>query len=371
MKGFSIVILSVFIFGSSFLPLQMEDLRSLYSRPVSEWPRPTIDSGVVWSEFTSLPRIDTSYFRKMAEPKIELGKMLFFDPILSGSGQISCSSCHNPQTSWADRVNVPVGHDHLEGPRNTPSLLNVHARKTLFWDGRVNSLEEQAISPIEAHHEMNMIADKLPLKIAQKKDYKALFAKAYGSEEITMDKVVGALADFQRTLTSRRSRFDEFVDGKYALLNDKEIKGLHLFRTKARCMNCHSGPMFTDEGFHNIGLTYYKRKYEDLGRFEITKDPEDVGKFRTPSLRDVMNSEPWMHNGLFGDMMGIINIYNSGMHMNDPTPAKKAADPLYPFADPLLKPLKLDLEEREALVAFLHAVTATQYKMKRPEQLPR
>lgn len=371
MKWFSIFALSLFIFGSSFLPLQEENLRALYSRPVSEWPKPTIDSGVVWAEMSSLPKTDSSYFTKMAKPKIELGKMLFFDPILSGSGQISCSSCHNPQTSWGDRVSVPVGHDHLEGPRNTPSLLNVYARKTMFWDGRVNSLEEQAESPIAAHHEMNMIVDKLPMKLSQNAGYKALFKNAYGTDEITMPKLTGALAEFQRTLTSRRSRFDEFVDGKYTLLNDQEIRGLHLFRTKARCMNCHNGQFLTDEDFHNIGLTYYKRKYEDLGRYVVTKNPDDVGKFRTPSLRDVMNTDPWMHNGLFGDITGILNMYNSGMHMIDPKPDQKAADPLYPVTDRLLKPLKLDAGEKEDLVAFLRAITATQFKMKRPESLPR
>src|SRR5690606_31013123 len=144
----------------------------------------------------------------------------------------------------------------------------------------------------------------------------------------------------------------------------------HLFRTKARCMNCHFGPYFTDEQFHNIGLTYYKRKYEDLGRYGVTNDPEDVGRFRTPSLRDVMHNDPWMHNGLFSNIMGIVNIYNSGMHMIDPSPEEKAADPLHPFTDPILRPLELTDDEKEAVVAFLGAITATQYRMQRPE-LPR
>jgi cytochrome c peroxidase len=371
MKRFSIIALLIFITGSAFLPGQVEDLRALYSRPVSQWPKPTIDSGVVWNEFASLPKTDTSYFRRMAQPKVDLGRMLFFDPVLSGSGQISCSSCHDPQTSWADHLSVPIGHDHLEGPRNTPSLLNIHSRKLMFWDGRANSLEEQAFSPIEAHHEMNMVIGKLPAKLAEYKGYRELFQKAYNSEEITVQGIVGALAEFQRTITSRRSRFDEFVDGKHSILNDKEIEGLHIFRTKGRCMNCHNGQFFTDEDFHNIGLTYYKRKYQDLGRYVVTKDPADVGKFRTPSLRDVMNTDPWMHNGLFGDIHGIINMYNSGMHMIDPTEQQKKEDPLYPVTDPLLKPLKLNKVEIEALAAFMGAITATQYKMKRPEQLPR
>ena len=186
-----------------------------------------------------------------------------------------------------------------------------------------------------------------------------------------MDEVLQALAAFQRTLKSRRSRFDEFLDGSYKALNNQEIHGLHLFRNKARCMNCHHGQFFTDEQFHNIGLTYYKRKYEDLGRFRITGHAEDVGKFRTPSLRDVMNTDPWMHNGLFWNMTGLLNLYNSGMQMNTATEEQKAADPLYPVTDPLMQKLNLSKEEIAAIEAFMHSITATKYRMRRPESLPR
>jgi len=349
----------------------VDSLRNLYSRTVDQWPKPQIDKGINWTEFKSLPKTDTSYFSKMEQPKVALGKLLFFDPILSGSSQISCSSCHNPQTSWADKLSVSVGNDHLTGNRNTNSLLNVYARKTLFWDGRAKSLEEQAISPIGAHNEMAMDLTKLIPKLKAISGYRELFKKAYGKEDFSMPEVLGALASFQKTLTSRRSRFDEFLDGRYTVLNDQEIEGLHLFRTKARCMNCHNGQFFTDEGFHNIGLTYYKRKYEDLGRYNVTKDPNDVGKFRTPSLRDVMNTNPWMHNGLFDNITGVLNMYNSGMQMNTATPAQKLADPMYPVTDPLLKKLNLSKEEIQSIVSFLQAITATQYKMQRPDKLPR
>jgi len=347
------------------------DVPALYRRPVGEWPAPQIDSGVQWTEFSSLPKVPDNYSEIMASPVLLLGKYLFFDPILSGSNQISCSSCHNPQTSWADKSTVPVGHDHREGRRNTPSLLNVHARKTLFWDGRARTLEEQALEPIEAHHEMNMELAKLVPKLKAIPAYNDLFVNAFGDEDWSMPEVMKALAAFQRTLTSRRSRFDEFLDGNYNVLSDPEIRGLHLFRTKARCMNCHNGQFFTDEDFHNIGLTYYKRKYEDLGRYEVTKNPEDVGRFRTPSLRDVMNTDPWMHNGLFWNMTGLLNMYNSGMQMNSATPEQKAADPLYPVTDPLMRPLGLTKAETRDIEAFLHAITATKYRMRRPEKLPR
>ncbi|MDH5826664.1 cytochrome-c peroxidase [Sphingobacterium sp. SG20118] len=351
---------------------EQEDLRSIYSQPISNWPKPTLDEGVAYNEFQSLPRIDTSYFRKMEQPIVKLGKMLFFDPILSGSNQISCSSCHNPQNSFGDHVTVPVGNDHIEGPRHTPSLLNVHARKTLFWDGRATSLEEQALSPIEAHHELDMALDKLIPKLKAIPGYRQLFKEAYGEDEdFSMPEVLHALAEFQRTIQSKRSRFDEFLDGKTTALSDQEIKGMHLFRTKARCMNCHNGQYLTDESFHNIGMTYYKRKYQDLGRYEITKNVEDVGRFRTPSLRDVGSTAPYMHNGLMPNLLGVVNIYNSGMHMIDPSAEQKANDPLYPVTDPLLKKLDLTTDETKSIVAFLEAMTAASYRMPRPEKLPR
>lgn len=354
--------------GNTFLD---SGIVALYKRPLALWPEPSIDSGVYWEEFSSLPKIDSSYFSLMERPDVVLGKYLFFDPILSGSNQISCSSCHNPQTSWADKLTVPIGHDHREGTRNTPSLLNVYARKTFFWDGRARSLEAQALAPIEAHHEMNMDLTKLIPKLKAIPAYNELFMAAYGDEDYSIPEVLKALAAFQRTLTSRRSRFDEFVDGNYKALSDQEIRGLHLFRNKARCMNCHSGKFFTDEAFHNIGLTYYKRKYQDLGRYEITKDPNDVGKFRTPSLRDVMNTDPWMHNGLFWDMTGLLNMYNSGMQMNSPKPGDKEKDPMYPVTDPLMKKLNLSKDEIQDIKAFLESITATKYRMHRPDQLPR
>ncbi len=366
-----ILLIVFFIICSAFLQEQQKSLRQLYSRPITEWPKPTIDDGVNWQEFKSLAKLDTSYFSLMERPDIKLGKILFFDPILSGSNQISCSSCHNPQTSWADHLTVSIGHDHQEGDRNTISLLNVHARKSMFWDGRVKTLEEQALSPIEAHNEMAMDLTKLIPKLKAIAGYRKLFKEAYDDEDFSMPELLQALAAFQRTLTSRRSRFDEFIDGKHNAMTDLEIQGLHLFRTKARCMNCHYGEFLTDEAFHNIGLTYYKRKYEDLGRYTVTKNPADVGKFRTPSLRDVMNTSPWMHNGLFDNMIGILNIYNSGMLMNNPKTPEQHADPMFPRTDPLLKQLHLTKEEIQAIASFLEAATASKYKMSRPESLPR
>lgn len=346
-------------------PAYIEIIES-YKKPIAQWPKPTIDSGVDWVEFGSIQR-DTAFFTTQELPEVQLGKMLFFDPKLSQSNQISCSTCHDPEMGWTDRRKVALGHDHLEGMRNTPSLYNIGNRKAFFWDGRATSLEEQAEGPLSAHNEMAMDVHLLPKKIHKIKAYKPLFKAAYGDERVTYERIVSALATFQRTIKSQPSRVDQFVDGKYNAMTDQEIYGMHLFRTKGRCMNCHHGPDLTDDKFHNIGLTYYNRKFQDLGRYEITKDPEHVGQFKTPSLRDLLLTRPWMHNGFFDNLEGIVNIYNSGMHMIDPTPEKKEADPLYPFTDPLMQPLKLDREEVKAIVAFLESLSGSRYKMKRPD----
>ena len=372
--SFSILFIGLIYILLSFSAAFSEKLassnwREIYSKPTSQWPKPTIDDGVQWQEFESLA-IDTSYYDTMENPKVILGQLLFFDPKLSGSNQVSCSSCHDPELAWGDAREVSLGNDHLQGKRNTPSLYNIGARKSFFWDGRAATLEEQAQGPITAHHEMNMEPKNLAKKLRKIKGYPVLFQNAYGDSEITYEKILQSLAVFQKTILSKRSRFDAFMDGDYTQLSDQEIYGLHLFRTKARCMNCHSGKYMTDESFHNIGLTYYKREYEDLGLYTVTKKAEDVGKFRTPSLRDVMYTGPWMHNGLFDNITGIVNMYNSGMHMIDPDETEKIADPLFPKTDVLMQPLNLTDDEIVALVSFIKTLSGRQYKMERP-QIPR
>ncbi|WP_292009784.1 cytochrome c peroxidase [Chryseobacterium sp.] len=344
----------------------IKDIVNSYKKAITEWPKPDIDYGVEWKEFSPI-KSDSNFFADQDRPNVILGKMLFFDPKLSKSSQVSCSTCHDPEMGWSDRRRVALGNDHLLGERNSISLYNIAQRQSFFWDGRAKTLEEQASGPLGAHNEMAMDVNTLPQKISQIKSYKELFQNAYGDDKITYDRIVKAIADFQRTIKSQRSRFDKFLEGKYNALSDEEIYGMHIFRTKARCMNCHNGQYLTDESFHNIGLTYYKRKYEDLGLYNTTKKAEDVGKFKTPQLRDLMLTQPWMHNGLFNDLEGIVNMYNSGMHMIDPSPEKKQADPLYPVTDPLLKPLNLNKEETKALVAFLESLSGTKYKMRRPE----
>jgi len=364
--------LFLFVVYANFIPKENETYAVIvaqYKKPIEQWPSPIVDKGVAWREFEALDT-DTLYYETQELPEVVLGKTLFFDPKLSKSNQISCSSCHDPEMGWTDHRQVSLGNDHLLGKRNTPSLYNIAERTSYFWDGRAETLEQQMVGPLSAHHEMDTDIKSLPAKIRAIKEYKPLFKAAFGEEKVTYDRIISAIITFQKTIKSQPSRFDKFIQGEYQYLTDQEIYGMHLFRTKAGCMNCHYGKYLTDESFHNIGLTYYKREYEDLGRYLYTQKAEDVGKFKTPSLRDLAMTKPWMHNGLMDDLEGIVNLYNSGMQMVNPTAEEKRFDPLFPTTDTLMKSLELNEQEIKAIVAFLESLSGSYYKMPRPD-LPR
>ncbi|RYG02768.1 MAG: cytochrome-c peroxidase, partial [Chitinophagaceae bacterium] len=349
--------------------IPVDSLRKLYSKPTSQWPKANVDAGVKFEELGQLLPSPLNLKSDSVKKLIELGKTLFFDPRLSGSNQISCSSCHVPDLNWADGRQVSVGHDHQNNIRNAPSLENVWFYKKLFWDGRANSLEEQASMPVEAHNEMHQDVKALPKKLRKIKGYLPIFKAAFGTEEINNERIAISLATFQRSLSSRRTDFDRFLANNKQALTDQQVLGLHLFRTKARCINCHNGPFLTDNDFHNDGLTYYGRKYEDLGLYNVTKKPEDVGKFKTPGLRNVMRTAPWFHNGLFADMDGVMNMYNMGMPDQRVKPEQKN-DPLLPKNDKLLRGIRLSNAEKDAVIAFLHSLSSAPVLI-RVENLPK
>lgn len=346
--------------------IPVDSLRNIYSQSPDKWPTPHVDEGVQWKELGVLPPSPIDMENDSVKRIVELGKLLFFDPRLSSSNQLSCASCHAPDLNWADGKEVSIGHDHSVNKRNAISIENVWAQKKLFWDGRADSLEQQAEGPISSQIEMHQDLKTLAKKIAKVKGYHPLFEQAFGSKKITNQRIFKSLATYQRTITSRKTDFDMFLEGKKNALTDQQVFGLHLFRTKARCMNCHNGSLFTDFDFHNVGLTYYARKYEDLGLYNITKKPEDVGKFKTPSLRDVMRTAPWFHNGLFSDINGVMNMYNVGMPVQRIRPEQEN-DPLLPKNDKLLRGLALSKAERDAVVSFLHAITTIPWKVRQPE----
>jgi cytochrome c peroxidase len=329
-----------------------DGLRYAYARPSTEWPAPTIDAGVAYEELSALAR---PLGPKPAKELAALGRRLFFDPILSASNQISCANCHHPELGWGDGVRQSFGHNRQRGKRNAPTLLNVAEWDHFFWDGRATTLESQVLFPLQDAKEMNQSLDELTSELIAA-DYGKRFATAFGDASITTARISRALAAFETTIRSRRSHFDRFVEGDYAALTNEEIFGLHLFRTKARCLNCHHGPLFTDQQFHNSGQHLYGRPQEDLGRYEVTGNPTDLGKFRTPMLRDIAFTGPYLHHGNILELREVLTMYNSGMPQIIP---KRVRDTMTVglVHDPLLQPLGLSGEEIDALLAFLEAIS--------------
>ena len=291
-------------------------LRAMYALDSSKWVPPTIDSGIPHQEIGALPKSPPfPESNPYSLEKAKLGEKLFKDPKLSASNQIACASCHDRELGFGDGRRVSYGHNRQLGKRNAPSIIMSAFGEEKFWDGRAQNLEAQALMPILDPREMAYHPSKAAKKLNKDKQYR-------------------------------------FMQGDSKALSDKEVWGLHLFRTKARCMNCHYGVAFTDQQYHNLGLTYYGRKFEDLGRYNVTKNPDDVGRFKTPSLRQVNKTAPYMHNGLFPHLKGVLNAYNAGMFHPEPKPSQKY-DPLFPKTDILLHKLDLSDDELEALEMFL------------------
>jgi len=344
-------------------------LRAEYSQPSAQWPAPEIDDDAKphFVELGLLPPAPFPTNNPYSDAKAELGRKLFFEPRLSGSGQIACASCHDADLAFTDGRTVSFGHERKELKRNAPTVLNVAFNRTLFWDGRAASLEQQASDVVKNQDEMHASETHVHERLGQVSGYTNDLIAAFGSPEFTLERAAQAIATFERTITSRNNDFDSFLRGATNALSDAAVRGLHLFRTTARCINCHNGPNFTDGRFHNEGLTYYGRKFEDLGRYKVTQRAEDVGRFKTPSLRNIARTGPYMHNGLF-DLDGVLNMYNGGMPNVRPTRAQKD-DPLFPQKSPLLKPLGLNKQEVADLKAFLESLTEGRMRL-RPPALP-
>lgn len=359
-------------------------LRTQYAGPASHWPAPDIDAGIAWTEWTTVPPPSappstwlaanagrTQLAEDIQKPDVvALGQMLFFDAHLSRKGQVSCASCHQPQRAFTDGRPLAVGEDRLMGRRRSTPLFAAPFAPRLFWDGRAESLKAQVLGPVQDSREMNHDLTDAIARLRNLPPYPAQFLKAFGPGDVGKDEAVDgvavdtaavdtdrlarALAAFVATIRPQATRFDAFLNGHHNVLNDRELLGLHLFRTQARCMNCHNGPLLTDHQFHNIGLSFYGRRNQDLGRFEVTRDLADLGTFRTPSLRNVSQAGPWMHNGLFTDLKGLLRMYNAGMGRD----AAQAAPPdaYAPRKSEHIRPLALSADDIDALLAFLNVL---------------
>ena len=294
---------------------------------------------------------------ELPSTKTELGKQLFFDPIFSLDQTISCASCHQPEFAFSDNKALSLGvHDSL-GTRNTPSVMNMASRPYFFHDGRAPSLEAQAIMPVENPVEMNLAFDKVVQRIQNHNEYVILFKAIYNSKPNTSN-ITHALAEFQRSLESDGSApHDLWInDIDTTAMTASQQRGRTIFLAdEFKCFECHFGPDFTGDEFRNIGL-YDGVTLTDKGRYEITKDSTDIGKFKTPGLRNVALTAPYMHNGQFKTLEDVIDFYSN--------PYDFVKNPLN-IDSLMVEPLNFSERQKEDLVNFLHALTDKQIPYKK------
>jgi cytochrome c peroxidase len=281
-----------------------------------------------------------------------LGRVLFYDPRLSLTNTVSCASCHRQEKAFADRDASSMGFGGKMTPRNAMGISNLRFQPAFFWDLRTRSLEEQVLEPVENHLEMGMeTADVLEYKLAKLDYYPPLFKAAFGSSEVTAERISKAMAQFLRSMVAHSSRFDEGQENNYKGFNARETMGMNLFFGKAQCSNCHQPPLFTQnwgDPIANIGL---EEDYEDEGIGE--------GHFRIPSLRNVALTGPYMHDGRFSTLREVIEHYNSGVKAH-PQLDWRLKDAFWDrgfLVDNGPRQLELTEEEKDALEAFLHTLT--------------
>jgi cytochrome c peroxidase len=273
--------------------------------------------------------------------KAELGRRLFYEKGLSLDSSVSCASCHLQQFAFTDTARVSRGFKGDTGFRNSTSLANVAFQNAFFRDGGVHTLERAVHPPVLTEFEMNMMPEEMLERLRANQQYADLFKKSFDGE-LDYKSVVYALATFQRTLVSFQSRYDSFIAGDTAALTKEELAGLTLFRSeRLKCNTCHQEPLFIDNELHNIGLYDV---YVDYGRGRVTLDSADYGKFRTPTLRNIAVSGPYMHDGSFKSLEEVVAFYETGGKQ-------------HPNRSPILTPFKLTDKERKQLISFLEALT--------------
>ena len=279
----------------------------------------------------------------MTAEKVELGKLLYFDKRLSKDGTISCASCHDPKKGFTDQQQFSKGINGQFGTRNAPTVLNSAFNYFQFWDGRAASLEEQAVGPMANPVEMAHTLEGATQAIANIPGYKPYFKAAFGTEEVTIDRIAQAIATFERTLLSGNSAWDRSIyGGDKNALSESAKRGLQLFEGKALCTRCHVGFNLTDNLFHNLGVGM-DQKDPDLGRFKVTSKEEDKGAFKTSTLRDLKRTAPYMHDGSVKTLEEVIELYDKGGEAN-------------PWLDPKMEPLHLTEQEEADLLAFLQSL---------------
>jgi cytochrome c peroxidase len=302
-------------------------------------------------------------------PKAELGRLLYFDTRLSSDNTVSCATCHAPSAAYTDNLPVSLGIAKQKGGRSAPTVINRAFTTMQFWDGRSGSLEDQAKGPLA--NPVEMTADKesdsahkaVVGRIREISGYNKLFAEAFGPGEITIDHVAKAIATFERCVLSGNSPYDRYKAGDEAALTESQVRGIKVFVGKAACDACHLGFNFSDESFVNIGIGFDPKtgKFADPGRAAISGDPDDTGAFKTPTLREIALTGPYMHDGSLETLEDVVEHYDQGGIKN-------------PFIDQRMKPLKLTDQEKADLVAFLKSLGGEGWQQINPpvpSELPR
>lgn len=300
-----------------------------------------------------LPAVPVPRDNPITPAKVWLGKQLYFDGRLSSNGTISCASCHDPKRAWADTGHaVSEGVAHQKGKRNSPSIINAAYIIPQFWDGRALHLEKQAVGPPLNPIEMDLSKEELEYRMNNIPGYASQFRGVFGSKP-TIDLMAKAIATFERRIIVKNTPYDRWLAGDKNALSQDALRGLRIFNGKGNCTSCHSGPAFSDSGYHNLGVGYVGGKYKDVGRYGVTKNPKDTGAFLTQKLRDVEYTWPYMHDGSVRTLAQVIDLYDRGGNRN-------------PHLDPDIRPLHLSTTEKRQLLAFLKSLSGPYPKATAP-----
>ncbi len=293
---------------------------------------------------------------------VRLGRWLFYDTRLSADGTLSCSSCHHSDNAFSELTPVSTGIDGQKGGRKAPSFINQAwtIYPHFFWDGRAASLNEQALGPVQDPLEMGNTLEGMLGTLWGIEGYKKYFTEAFGSEEITAERVAKAISDYERTRMSGNSPWDRWRSARDESAVSEEVKrGHELFFGKAGCNQCHFGQNFTDSTFHNLGVGWDSEteQFADSGRYAVSNEEKDWGAFKTPTVREVTKHPPYMHDGSIATLREVVEHYNKGGNPN-------------PYLDPKIKPLDLTPEEVEALVSLMGALEGEGYQDTVPTAFP-
>ena len=275
--------------------------------------------------------------------KAALGRRLFNDPQLSTDNRLACSGCHQQKRAFTDGRRVAIGVGGQRGERNVPTLINRTYGRSFFWDGRGATLEEQVLRPIQHPKEMAAQLSVVVARLRANAPYQRAFTEVFGGPPDARS-LSHALATYVRTILAGASPYDDYEAGDQTALSTLAQHGLHLFRNRARCSRCHAGSNLTDEAFHNTGIAWRDGRLLDQGRYLVTRRDTDRGAFKTPTLREVERTAPYMHDGSLSTLEEVVAFYDEGGREN-------------PYRDRELRPLSLTEHEKTALVSFLRSLT--------------